>query len=196
VTVDCGDVKGRDCLRTDGNASPGEAKWYVVHTYAGYENKVASSIEKIIDTGALGGMIKEVKVPTVAVTEVKNNKKREIEQKLFPSYVFVKMEMNNDSWYIIKNTRGVTGFVGIESKPRPLSDEEVNKFDAKGFESHIKLDFDIGDVVTVIGGALEGCEGLVESINRDKGSARVLVNMFGRKTSAELEFKVLKACVS
>ncbi|GHU84643.1 transcription termination/antitermination protein NusG [Clostridia bacterium] len=194
--VDCEDGKGRDCLKTADGANPEEAKWYVVHTYAGYENKVASSIEKIIGTGALGGMIKEVKVPTVTVTEIKNDKKREVEQKLFPSYVFVRMEMNNDSWYIIKNTRGVTGFVGIESKPRPLSDEEMNKFDIKDVEPQIKLNFDVGDLVTVIGGALEGCEGLVESINRDKGSAKVLVNMFGRKTSAELEFKDLRACVS
>ncbi|GHV31161.1 transcription termination/antitermination protein NusG [Clostridia bacterium] len=183
-------------MKIDDGANPEEAKWYVVHTYAGYENKVASSIEKIIGTGALGGVIKEVKVPTVTVTEIKNDKKREVEQKLFPSYVFVKMEMNNDSWYIIKNTRGVTGFVGIESKPRPLSDEEIDKFSTKGIEPHTKLSFDVGDVVTVIGGALEGCEGLVESINQDKGSAKVLVNMFGRKTSAELEFKDLKACVS
>jgi transcriptional antiterminator NusG len=164
-----------------------EAKWYVLHTYAGHENKVASNIEKFIRTEALNGVVKEVKVPSVMVVEIKNGKKKEIEQKLFPNYVFIKMEMNDDVWYALKNIRGVTDFVGRKA----LTDEEIDKFKEKGSKTLIELNFDQGDSVVVTGGALEGYEGLVESINYDKGIAKVLVNMFGRKTSVEIEFKNL-----
>ena len=130
------------------------AKWYVVHTYSGYENKVATNIEKVVDNRNLRDLICEVKIPTEKVIEMDNDKQREVERKIFPGYVLVKMVMTDDSWYVVRNTRGVTGFVGPGSKPVPLTEEEV---DALGVESRQQtVSYNVGDTVNVVGGPLEG----------------------------------------
>lgn len=160
------------------------AKWYVVHTYSGYENKVATNIEKVVDNRNLRDLICEVKIPTEKVIEMDNDKQREVERKIFPGYVLVKMVMTDDSWYVVRNTRGVTGFVGPGSKPVPLTEEEV---DALGVESRQQtVSYNVGDTVNVVGGPLEGFSGRVESIDIDNNVVRVVVSMFGRETAVEL----------
>ncbi len=161
------------------------AKWYVVHTYSGYENKVAGNLEKMVENRKLQELIQEIKVPTEKVTEYKDDKKREVERKIFPGYVLVKMVMDDDSWYVVRNIRGVTGFVGPASKPIPLTEEEVL---ALGVETkHIEVRFAVGDSVRVTSGPLEGFIGTVDMIDVDKNKVRVIVSMFGRETPAELE---------
>lgn len=137
-----------------------EAKWYVVHTYSGYENKVATNLEKIVENRNLQDLIQQVYVPTETVTEIKDNKKKEVERKIFPGYVLVKMVMTDDSWYAVRNIRGCTGFVGPSSKPIPLSDEEVA---ALGVEKKsVEVQYNVGDSVRIVDGALEGFVGTVE----------------------------------
>ena len=166
------------------------AKWYVVHTYSGYENKVASSIEKAVENRKLHDLIPAVNIPTETVTEVKDGKSREVERKLFPGYVLVKMVMTDDSWYIVRNTRGVTGFVGPSSKPIPLTDEEVDKLGVDVRE--VSLDYAVGDNVQIMNGPLEGFIGIVEGIDTDAKKVNVKVSMFGRETPAELDFTQVK----
>lgn len=162
-----------------------EAKWYVVHTYSGYENKVASNLEKTVENRQLQDLIQEIRVPTEKVIEIKDNKKREVERKIFPGYVIVKMVLNDDSWYAVRNIRGCTGFVGPSSKPIPLTDDEVARL---GVETKtIEVSYDIGDSVKIIDGPLEGFIGVVEEIETDKNCVRVTVSMFGRETPVELE---------
>ncbi len=170
-----------------------EAKWYVVHTYSGYENKVATSIENAVENRKLHDLIQEVKVPTETVTEIKDNKKREVERKLFPSYVLVKMILTDDSWYVVRNIRGVTGFVGPGSKPVPLTEEEIAKFRVEVRE--VILNFDVGDSVTVVEGYLEGFIGVVDSIDTDKGTVKVTVSMMGKDIPVELELEQVEALV-
>ena len=161
------------------------AKWYVVHTYSGYENKVAMNIETVVQNRNLQDLIHEVRVPTETVTEIKDNKKREVERKIFPGYVLVKMVMTDDSWYVVRNTRGVTGFVGPESKPLPLTEEEVLNL---GIETkEIEIDYAVGDTVRIVDGPLEGFVGIVEEIDTEKDVVKVKVSMFGRETPVELE---------
>ena len=161
------------------------AKWYVVHTYSGYENKVATNLETIVENRKLHDLIQEIRIPTEIVTEITDNKKHEVERKIFPGYVLVKMVMTNESWYVVRNTRGCTGFVGPESKPVPLSDSEV---DALGIETKVVLvDFAIGDYVRIVDGPLEGQVGQVGNINTEKDIVGVKISMFGRETLAELE---------
>ena len=164
-----------------------EAKWYVVHTYSGYENKVATNIEKAVENRGMHELIQEVKVPTETVTEIKDNKKREVERKIFPGYVLVKMIMTDDSWYVVRNVRGVTGFVGpSSSKPVPLTDKEV---EALGVEKHtVEVGYNVGDNVKIIDGPLEGFIGIIDSIDMSKNSVQVIISMFGRETPVELEF--------
>ena len=132
-----------------------EAKWYVAHTYSGYENKVATNLEKIVENRNLHDLIQEVKVPTEKVTEVTENGTKEIERKIFPGYVLVKMVMMDDTWYIVRNIRGVTGFVGPGSKPVPLTDEELENL---GFDKKVvNINYAIGDSLRIVGGSLEGC---------------------------------------
>ena len=167
-----------------------EAKWYVVHTYSGYENKVASNLEKAIENKSLGNMIQEVKIPTEIVTEIKDGKEKSTERKIFPGYVLVKMILNDKSWYIVRNTRGCTGFVGRSTKPLPLSREEVKKL---GVETeNVELAYNVGDVVSIIDGPLANMTGTVTSINKKTKKAYVNVSMFGRETPAELELIQLK----
>ena len=161
------------------------AKWYVVHTYSGYENKVAMNIETVVQNRGLQDLIHEVRVPTETVTEIQDNKKREVERKIFPGYVLVKMVMTDDSWYVVRNTRGVTGFVGPESKPLPLTEEEVLNL---GIETReIEIDYAVGDTVRIVDGPLESFVGVVEEIDTEKDMVKVKVSMFGRETPVELE---------
>lgn len=165
------------------------AKWYVVHTYSGYENKVASSIEKAVENRKLHDLIPAVNIPVETVTEVKDGKKREVERKLFPGYVLIKMVMTNETWYLVRNTRGCTGFVGQDkaggSRPIPLSEDEVA---AMGVEKReIEIAYAVGDSVRLIDGALAGFIGVVDELEPDKNKVRVVVSMFGRETPVELE---------
>lgn len=161
------------------------AKWYVVHTYSGYENKVATNIEKVVENRKLHDLIHAVMIPTEKVTEITNNKTREVERKIFPGYVLVKMVMTDDSWYVVRNTRGVTGFVGPDSKPVPLTDEEVEMWGASA--QQVEINYAVGDSVRVVSGPLENLAGTVESIDTDNNKVTVLLSMFGRETSTELE---------
>jgi transcriptional antiterminator NusG len=161
------------------------SKWYVIHTYSGYENKVATSIETVVKNRKLSDLISEVRVPTETVIESKDGKKREVERKIFPGYVLVKMILTDDSWYVVRNVRGVTGFVGPSSKPVPLSDKEV---EALGVDKRlVEVDYAVGDNVKVIHGPLDGFVGIVESLDVDNNKVSVVVSMFGRETSVELE---------
>ena len=162
-----------------------EARWYVVHTYSGYENKVASNLETTVENRNLGHLIQEIRVPTEKVTEIKDNKSREVERKVFPGYVIVKMIMNDDSWYIVRNIRGCTGFVGPSSKPVPLADEEVERL---GVEiKNVEVDYNVGDSVRIIDGPFDDSVGIVDELNKEKNSVRVIIHMFGRETPVELE---------
>lgn len=167
-----------------------EARWYVVHTYSGYENKVSQNLETIVENRRLQELIQEVRVPTETEVEVKDGKEREVEHKLFPGYVLVKMVMTDDSWYIVRNTRGVTGFVGPSSKPVPLSKAEV---DALGMTSLAKqVDYAVGDNVQIVTGPLEGFIGVVENVDTANNKVNVKVSMFGRETPAELTLAQVK----
>lgn len=161
------------------------AKWYVVHTYSGYENKVAQNIEKAVESRQLHDLIQEIKIPTETVVEMKDDKRREVERKLFPSYVIVKMVMTDDSWYVVRNIRGVTGFVGPGSKPVPLTKEEIEKLGVE--EKKIEVNYKVGDTVKVIEGAIEGFEGTVLELDTENNKVTVSVSMFGRETPVELE---------
>lgn len=164
---------------------PEEAKWYIVHTYSGYENKVASNLEKTIENRGLGELIQEVIVPTETVTEMKDNKKRTVERKIFPGYVIIKMVLTDETWYVVRNIRGCTGFVGPSSKPVPLQDEEVRRFGIG--RNSVEVPYEIGDTVVIIEGPLENNTGTLEVIDIENNYVRVLVNMFGRSTPVELE---------
>ena len=163
-----------------------EGLWYVVHTYSGYENKVATNLETIVENRRLQDLIQEVKVPVEMVPELKDGKERLVERKLFPGYVLVKMVMTDESWYIVRNCRGVTGFVGPSSKPEPLSDEEAEKL-GMNTKAELTLDYAVGDNVQITGGPLEGFVGVVDEIDLQAQKVKVKVSMFGRETPAELE---------
>ena len=139
-----------------------EAKWYVVHTYSGYENKVKANIDKTIENRHLEEQILEVRVPMEEVVELKNGVQKTSLKKLFPGYVMIHMFMNDDTWYVVRNTRGVTGFVGPGSKPVPLEEEEMARF---GIQQNVEVQYGVGDLVTVLSGAWEGTAGLVQSVN-------------------------------
>ncbi len=164
---------------------PEEAKWYIVHTYSGYENKVASDLEKTVENRGLKDLIQEVFVPTEIVTEIKDNKKRDIERKIFPSYVIVKMVMTDDTWYVVRNIRGCTGFVGASSKPLPLTKEEVDRLGID--KKTVEVSYNVGDTVVIVDGPLEDSIGTVMEIDKEKNYVKVEVSMFGRKTPVELE---------
>ena len=168
-----------------------EAKWYVVHTYSGYENKVASSLEAVIENRNLRDMIQDVKIPVETVVEIKDGKRKETENKLYPSYVFVKMILTDDTWFIVRNTRGVTGFVGASSsKPSPLSPKEV---EAMGVETKTQtIDFKVGDNVEITDGPLAGFIGVVDALDVDNEKVTVKVSMFGRETETELSLLQVK----
>ncbi|AJA49744.1 transcription termination/antitermination protein NusG [Clostridium pasteurianum DSM 525 = ATCC 6013] len=167
-----------------------KARWYVVHTYSGYENKVKANIEKTIENRNIHDLIYDIQVPMEEEIEEKDGKKKVTLKKVFPGYVLIKMIMTDDSWYVVRNTRGVTGFVGPGSKPVALTDEEV---DSMGIvEKPVKIDIEIGESVKVISGPLENQIALVQEITEDKQRIKGLVNMFGRETPVELEFNQIQ----
>lgn len=163
-----------------------KARWYVVHTYSGYENKVKATLEKTIENRNLQESIHFVEVPTEEVVEEKDGKQKVVVKKKFPGYVLIKMIMTDESWYVVRNTRGVTGFVGPGSKPVPLTDEEVESMGI--METPIDLDLEVGESVKVTAGPLREFIAVIQEINLEKHKIKALVNMFGRDTLAELEF--------
>ena len=167
-----------------------EANWYVVHTYSGYENKVKVDIEKTIENRNLQDQILEVSVPMQSVVEIKNGVEKAADKKMFPAYVLIHMVMNDDTWYVVRNTRGVTGFVGPGSKPVPLSEEEMAGL---GFTApDVVVDFMVGDAVVVTAGAWKDTVGLIKTINEAKKTITINVEMFGRETPVELAFTEVK----
>ena len=163
-----------------------DANWYVVHTYSGYENKVKANIEKTIENRHLEDQILEVRVPLEDVVEMRNGVSKQVQRKMFPSYVLINMVMNDDTWYVVRNTRGCTGFVGPASKPVPLSAEEVEKMGVEK-AAPLTVDFNVGDTVQITAGPLEGFMGLVEGIDTESFKVKLKVNMFGRETPAEVD---------
>lgn len=161
-------------------------RWYVIHTYSGYENKVKTDLEKTVKNRELEDYFFEIIVPMEEQIEIKEGKRETKLKKVFPGYVLIKMIVTDSTWYIVRNTRGVTGFVGSGTNPIPLTDDEIR---AMGFEEvPVNVDYNIKDSVKIIGGALEGFVGTVEEINKEKGKVKVVVSMFGRETPVELEF--------
>ena len=167
-----------------------EARWYVVHTYSGYENKVKANIEKTIENRHLEDQILEVRVPLQDVVEMKNGTAKQVQKKMFPGYVLLNMVMNDDTWYVVRNTRGVTGFVGPGSKPVPLTDEEMLPLGIR--KENIQVDFQVGDTVVVTGGAWKDTTGIVSAINMQKQVATINVELFGRETPVEISFAEIK----
>ena len=167
-----------------------EANWYVVHTYSGYENKVKVDIEKTIENRNLQDQILEVSVPMQEVVEVKNGVEKAADKKMFPGYVLIHMIMNDDTWYVVRNTRGVTGFVGPGSKPVPLTEAEI---DALGMMNvDVVVDFEIGEAVKVTNGAWKDTVGIIQEINAQKQSLTINVELFGRETPVEISFSEVK----
>ncbi len=163
-----------------------EPKWYVVHTYSGYENKVKTDLEKTIKNRELEDFFFDIVVPMEEQIEIKDGKRKTNLKKVFPGYVLVKMIVTEESWYIVRNTRGVTGFVGSGTDPIPLTNEEIRNM---GFEmASVNVDYDINDTVRVVNGPLASFIGTVQEINKEKNKVKVLVSMFGRETPVELEF--------
>ncbi len=164
-----------------------EAKWFVVHTYSGYENKVKANIEKSVENRGFQDLIQAVEVPLEDVIEEKNGEKKTVKRKVFPGYVVIKMVMTDESWYVVRNTRGVTGFVGPGSKPVPLSDEEVERMGVEKVRP-ADIGISIGDHVSVKSGPLEGFSGVVEEIDETRRKLVVRVSMFGRETPVEVDY--------
>lgn len=165
-------------------------RWYVVHTYSGYENKVKANIEKTIDNRNLRDLILDIQVPMEEQVEIKDGKKKTSLKKIFPGYVLVKMLMTDESWYVVRNTRGVTGFVGPGSKPVALTDDEVANMGI--VDKPISVDIEVGENIKVISGPFEGFVALIQEINTEKHKIKVLVNMFGRETPVELDFNQIE----
>ena len=168
------------------------AKWYVVHTYSGYENKVKANIEKTIENRHLEDQILEVRVPLQDVVEMKNGTSRQVQKKMFPGYVLLNMVMNDDTWYVVRNTRGVTGFVGPGSKPVPLTEEEMIALATFMGTPQEKVNFAEGDLISVITGAWQGTEAVIRSVDAEKQTATIFIDMFGHETPVELNFTDIK----
>ncbi len=167
-----------------------EANWYVVHTYSGYENKVKANIEKTIENRGLHEEILEVRVPMEEVVEVKNGIKKVSQKKLFPGYVMINMVMNDDTWYVVRNTRGVTGFVGPGSKPVPLTEAEMKPLGIN--TNQISVDFAEGDMIVVLAGAWKDTVGAVQKMDYQRGTATINVELFGRETPVEISFEEVR----
>ena len=163
-----------------------EAKWYVAHTYSGYENKVKADLEKTIENRHLEEEILEVRVPMQEVVEMKNGAKKTVQKKLFPGYVLVNMVMNDDTWYVVRNTRGVTGFVGPGSKPVPLTEAEMKPLGIR--TENVSIDFAEGDTIVVVAGAWKDTVGAVQKIDYNKQTVTINVELFGRDTPVEISF--------
>lgn len=167
-----------------------ETNWYVVHTYSGYENKVKANIEKTIENRHLEDEILEVRVPMQDVVELKNGAKKQVSKKMFPGYVLINMVMNDDTWYVVRNTRGVTGFVGPGSKPVPLTEAEMKPLGIK--TEDVVVDFAEGDTITVTGGVWKDTVGVIQSMNLHKQVVIINVDLFGRETPVEISFTEVK----
>ena len=163
-----------------------DTRWYVIHTYSGYENAVKTSIEKLVNGRGMEDMILRMEIPMETVTEVTDSgATKEVERKVFPGYVLIKMVMTDDTWHLVRNVRGVTGFVGSANKPIPLTEEEVL---AMGMEKHeIVVKYNVGDHVKIVDGPLANFTGIVEEIEPEKNRVSVMVSMFGRETPVDLE---------
>ncbi len=190
-------VSLRDRLAAKRVAESGESsteipqgRWYVLHTYSGYENKVMRSIEHRIEALDLGDRVYEVVVPTQDEIEIRNSQRHTVQRKVFPGYVLVRMEMDDDTWYALRNTPGVTGFVNVNNKPVPLSEAEVQAI-LKGMTAEapkVKISFQLGDTVRITDGPFADFRGEIDEINQEKGKIKVLVSFFGRETPVELDF--------
>lgn len=167
------------------------AQWYVVHTYSGYENTVKATIEKYVDNRSLQDLIHEISIPLETVTEITDNGPKEVTRKVFPGYVLVKMVLNDETWHIVRNIRGVTGFLGEGNKAIPLSEEDVLKLGVEKRE--IVVSYQVGETVRITDGALESFLGVVDEIDLDRNKVRVVVSMFGRETPVELELDQIEA---
>ena len=168
-------------------------RWYIAHTYAGYENKVKASLEKIVENRGLGNLIYDIKVPSETVIEKHEDKEKVVEIKTFPSYVFVKMIMTDESWHAVRNITGVTGFVGPGSRPAPLSEQEVLDINLESVEEiKVQLSFNVGDEVSIVSGLFEGYEGVVQAITEDLKTVTVLVKRGRRDMPVEIESEALK----
>ena len=166
------------------------ARWYVVHTYSGYENKVKDTLEKAVENREMQHLVQEVIVPMEEQIEIKDDKRKTTLRKVFPGYVLIKMILTEESWHIVRNVRGVTGFVGAGGKPVPLTDAEIRDM---GFEKMpVNIDYAVGDTVQIISGPHESFVGTVQEISMEKEKVRVLVSMFGRETPVELEFSQIQ----
>ena len=163
-----------------------KANWYVVHTYSGYENKVKADLEKTIENRHLENEILEVRVPMQSVTEVKEGTRKTVDKKMFPGYVLINMVMNDVTWYVVRNTRGVTGFVGPGSKPVPLEDVEMKPLGIK--TENVVINFEVGDTVSVIAGVWKDTVGVVQRMDMSKQTATINVELFGRETPVEISF--------
>jgi transcriptional antiterminator NusG len=170
-------------------------QWYAIHTYSGYEEKVAESIRQRADSLDMKDKIFQVLVPKEKMIEIKNGKRRVVEKRIFQGYVLVEIKMSEDAWYIVRNTPGVTGFVGSGTEPTPISTEEIEKIQKRmGLEQpKHKMDFRIGEVVSIIDGPFKGFDGAINEIDPQKGKLKVLVNMFGRETPVELDSLQVKS---
>ena len=179
-------AEGTDTV-ADSTATENEnAHWYVVHTYSGYENKVKANLEKTIENRHLQDKILEVRVPLQDVVEVKNGARKNVQRKMFPGYVLVNMDMNDETWYVVRNTRGVTGFVGPGSKPVPLTDAEIKPLGIK--TDTVSVNFGVGDEIAVIAGVWKDTAGVVQRMDFGKQTATINVDLFGRETPVEISF--------
>ena len=167
-------------------------RWYVAHTYSGYENKVKTNLEKIIENRGLSHLITEIKIPTEIVVESDGGKEKEVEMKVFPSYVLVKMVMTDETWHVVRNIRGVTGFVGPGSKPVPLTEEEVAAIIREEPEKTVVLTFAVGDRVNIIDGVFRGYSGTLSQINEESGEVTVIVSTVGRDIPVNLDKKYVE----
>lgn len=163
-----------------------KAKWYVVHTYSGHENKVKMNIEKIVENRGMQDLIQTIAMPTEDVVEIKNGQRKVRSRKMFPGYIIVKMIVTSESWYLIRNTQGVTGFVGHGSDPIPLTDDEVRRMGIENIT--LNIDLEAGDTIKVTEGPFDSCIGTVDEVNLEKQTIKARISMFGRETPVELEF--------
>ncbi len=168
------------------------AKWYVVHTYSAYENTVKATLEKTVETRHLQDLIQAVSIPMETVTEITENGPKTVERKVFPGYVLVKMVLTDETWYVVKNVRGATGFVGDGNKPIPLTEDEIAQLGIEKRE--IVVGYDVGDSVKITDGPLTSFIGTVEEVDVEKNKVRVVVSMFGRETPVELELDQVEVC--
>lgn len=170
-----------------------QARWFVVHTYSGYENKVKANIEKLVENRGMQNQILEVLVPVIDETEIKNGQKKTVSRKVFPGYVLINMEMNDETWYVVRNTRGVTSFVGPGSKPVPLTEDEIKYMGIRHSEE--KIDIAVGESVKIMDGPFGNSVGVVKEINMNKRMVIVSLSFFGRETPVELDFTQVQKIV-